>query len=427
MPKLSTRQCYLFRRYSENLQQLRHFLAKSGLAGEKFCSAGNLKVCSNSGTWGLQTCPNGCENNACKPKPTPAPTVATAKIDPFANLAGLGTYGLAGNTAIPLPQSAVTSQEGFNQWQGSVFSGLGTGLAAGSAALGGAALLPAGGLPVAALMAQNTLAGSSTLQTAAAVATLSQFPASIIACQTQGADSPACQMGAAGITSGLFTDPIGTFQSLQTSAQQVQSVAQQGLTELSFASSILNLPNADNSAGWTLGTYGRQTNVIQPQKTVAGINQEIDKLVANGVDKLEAIRQVGSVSVPDYAATPEQIAQLQLADKARTADEILQCPYTWCRHNSTVSDAILESRGYQPYRAAMMMQTTEGLSAGGHQVSAIIVNGEPVFIDLTNNLIIPGQQALEQILLNSGKQLTALEMIRLTTNNVWDVINLIPK
>jgi len=68
-------------------------------------------------------------------------------------------------------------------------------------------------------------------------------------------------MGAAGITSGLFADPIGTLQGLQASAQQVQSVAQQGLTELSFTSSIMNLPNADNSAGWTLGTYGGQTSL----------------------------------------------------------------------------------------------------------------------------------------------------------------------
>ena len=229
------------------------------------------------------------------------------------------------------------------------------------------------------------------------------------------------------LPAAFLPTPIGTFQSLQTSAQQVQSVAQQGLTELSFASSILNLPNADNSAGWTLGTYGGQTIPIQPQKTIAQINQEIDNLVARGVDELEAIRQVGSISIPNYATTPEQIAALRLADQARTADEILQCPYTWCRHNSAISDAILESRDYQPYRAAMTMQTTEGLSAGGHQTSAIIINGEPVFIDLTNNLIITGQQALEQVLINSEKQLTALEMIRLTTNNVWDVINLIPK
>jgi len=37
--------------------------------------------------------------------------------------------------------------------------------------------------------------------------------------------------------------------------------------------SIMNLPNADNSAGWTLGTYGEQTIPIQPQKTIAQINK----------------------------------------------------------------------------------------------------------------------------------------------------------
>ena len=205
-----------------------------------FCSAGNLKVCSNSGTWGLQTCPNGCENNACKPKPTPAPTVATAKIDPFANLAGLGTYGLAGNTAIPLPQSAVTSQEGFNQWQGSVFSGLGTSLAAGSAALGGIVAAPvvtpiaaqaaAGNLSIAALMAQNALAASPALQTAAAVATLSQFPLAIIAHDKYGSDSPQYQYAAMGITAGYFSDVISSEQALQNAVQPADDLINQLLT-----------------------------------------------------------------------------------------------------------------------------------------------------------------------------------------------------
>ena len=140
-----------------------------------FCSGGNLKTCSASGTWGLTTCSNGCENTACKAKPNPL-----AALNELGPPSGLGA-GAA--IPLPLPQSAVTSEEGFQQYAGAVGAGLGTGLAIGSAALGGTALLPAGGLPVAALMAQNAIAGSSTLQTAAAVATLSQFPASIIACQ----------------------------------------------------------------------------------------------------------------------------------------------------------------------------------------------------------------------------------------------------
>lgn len=133
-------------------------------------------------------------------------------------------------------------------------------------------------LPNAAIvMAQNALAGSSILRTAAAVATLSQFPASIIACQTYGADSPACQYAAMGITAGYFSDVIGSEQALQSSAQQVKTVAQQGLNELSYAlssaKSILNLPNADNPAGWTLGTYGGQT--ILPSSNLAVTNNAL--------------------------------------------------------------------------------------------------------------------------------------------------------
>ena len=241
-------------------------------AGTKLCSGNNLKICSNSGTWGLTTCANGCENNACKPAP--------AKPDQFANLPGLGTYGLAGNSSIPLPQSAITSSQGFQQYAGAVVGGMASGLAVSGAVVGGAAVASVGGPGVAYLMAQNAIAGSSTLQTAAAVATLSQFPASIIACQTQGTDSPACQYGAMGITTGFFADPIGTLQGLQASAQQVQSVAQAGLSNLQTNTSNLfnpfsdwdnfSLTNAPSMKGQLLETYGEQTLLPPNNLTVIG-------------------------------------------------------------------------------------------------------------------------------------------------------------
>ena len=191
--------------------------------GTAYYSGNTLHQCSSSGTWGLRTCQYGynSSSNACN---TPPPTTTNL----LAGLEGLSVSGLSGSTAIPLPQSAVSSTQGFQQWESAVFGGMGTGLAVGSLALGGAALLPAGGLPVAALMAQNAIAASPVLQTVAAVATLSQAPLAIIACQTYGADSPACQMTAAGITAGFFTDPIGTLQGLQASAQQVSNVVDQG-------------------------------------------------------------------------------------------------------------------------------------------------------------------------------------------------------
>jgi len=85
-------------------------------------------------------------------------------------------------------------------------------------------LQTAANIPNAALiMAQNALAGSSTLQTAAAVATLSQGPLAVIACQTQGADSPQCQYAAMGITAGYFSDVIGSEHALQASGQTINT------------------------------------------------------------------------------------------------------------------------------------------------------------------------------------------------------------
>lgn len=118
---------------------------------ESFCSGNAVKSCSGSGTWSMRTCQHGCADATCNPPP---------QTDPFEELPGLGTYGLAGNSAIPLPQSAVTSPEGFQKWVSSVVSGLGTGAVVGAAALGGAATLPAGGIPIAVIMAQNALAAA---------------------------------------------------------------------------------------------------------------------------------------------------------------------------------------------------------------------------------------------------------------------------
>ena len=83
-----------------------------------FCSGSNLKTCSNSGTWGLQTCSGGCANGACKAKPNPL-----AALNELGPPSGLGA-GAA--IPLPLPQSAVTSEKGFQQYAGAVGAGLGT-------------------------------------------------------------------------------------------------------------------------------------------------------------------------------------------------------------------------------------------------------------------------------------------------------------
>ncbi len=116
--------------------------------------------------------------------------------------------------------------------------------------------------------------------------------------------------------------------------------------------------------------------------TVTKANEVIDELMALGMSEKQAITVVGSGITPDYAVTSEQKALLKLADKARTADDIMMCSTTWCRHNAGISDAIAESRGLNTYRAAM---TFEG--GGGHHTTAILDNlNNPTFLDITNNM-----------------------------------------
>ena len=109
-----------------------------------------------------------------------------------------------------------------------------------------------------------------------------------------------------GITAGYFSDVIGSEQALQASAQQVQSVAQQGLTELSFASSILNLPNADNPAGWTLGTYGGQTTLpISTTRALTALDQNgiLDLSPMPGEKLFTIYKGIPNASIMDVCPT----------------------------------------------------------------------------------------------------------------------------
>lgn len=159
--------------------------------------------------------------------------------------------------------------------------------------------------------------------------------------------------------------------------------------------------------------------------TVKLANQEIDRLIDQGVDELDAITRVGSSIVPDYAVSNEQKALLNLADKAKTADEVMQCQFTWCRHNSVISDEILKSRGYDPYRTNIQWQTLEGNPAGGHATSALIKDNEYVFVDFTNNKTIYGIEDLADIARKNNLQVTKVELFKQNLDSVsspWEVV-----
>lgn len=120
-----------------------------------------------------------------------------------------------------------------------------TGIAATNAA-GGTGLAT---LPLATYSyATAAITASPALQTTIAVATLSQLPASIYACQIYGSDSPQCQYTAMGITSSYFSDVIGTEQALQGSAQVVkQNIVQPVVTAAKNYVNTITDPIGDTS------------------------------------------------------------------------------------------------------------------------------------------------------------------------------------
>lgn len=231
--------------------------------GDKQCSGSNLETWNGS-KWETKYCEFGCENNNCKI----VPILRLQKDGDFCKNDSQCESGncVSGTCIYRNPIEGFFASYGRDV-QESVQNYSGEDIVQD--------LTMFGPPLIAGLLTMNPQASFATqqmmtklpswTQTFASVATLAQGPLAIITCQIYGADSSTCQMGAAGLSTGWFTDPIGTFQGLQGSAQQVQQVARQGLTELSFASSILNLPNAGEDWGWTLGnasSYGAQTDLF---------------------------------------------------------------------------------------------------------------------------------------------------------------------
>lgn len=121
--------------------------------------------------------------------------------------------------------------------------------------------------------ATNAIAQSPTLQTTAALATLSQGPIAIAACEIYGSNSLQCQYAGMGITSSYFSDVIGTEQTLQGSVQVInQNVVQPAVTRVSNYintstdpigdTSNFRLTNAPNMQGPSLSTSVENSNTI---------------------------------------------------------------------------------------------------------------------------------------------------------------------
>jgi hypothetical protein len=350
--------------------------------GTTYYSGNTLHQCSSSGTWGIQTCSSGYDPvaNACIAKNE----IGDACSDDSECASGHCMNDVqfaAAHTGAPPAWNATTTCITAEVGQG--LNNLATGIAIGSAVAAAPVLIPSAygvvsSLPLIALMAQNAIAASPVLQTAAAVATLSQLPAAIIACQVYGADSPQCQYAAMGITAGFFTNPIGTLQGLQTSAQQVQNVANQGLNELSYASSILNLPNAGEDWGWTLAnpsSMGVQTTnqqFIQQAIENYMLSNPLPNYTSALYTQTEVLNQPGfygsfaAASDPNLAAVVDEILQA-LGNPANYAggmgvDDITQAIFA---HNQPIYTQDLGNAWNQTHSLVQLAGTNPNLNPYG--------------------------------------------------------------
>ncbi|MFH0943546.1 MAG: hypothetical protein V1810_05260, partial [Candidatus Beckwithbacteria bacterium] len=259
---------------------------------QPFCSGTSIKSCSSSGTWGLTTCPGGCDpdtvtcltsrcgsgnssletyqngqwsSQMCvsycdsqtltcvdNTRPDTLPP-DLANINPADDPLSLTQDPLVAAT---LNQAFIDCVTAFSQTQctQAFQAAANTGdtcvasymlvnpladisqvinrcdtergyipTAAFIASLAAASITAAAALPEAALAAYSyataTLATTPWLQTALAIATLSPGPAAIIACEVYGQNSEECFYAGMGITSGYYSDVIGSEEALQGSAQ----------------------------------------------------------------------------------------------------------------------------------------------------------------------------------------------------------------
>ncbi len=343
------------------------------------------------------------------------------------DMVGMGTGGLGmdGNTTA-IPMSIITSDnpEDLNNYlTGQAYAGA-AGIAIGATVIAapvvysaGPAIVAYGGTYGGAAIATLPTAvqtGITTVGSAVALAT--PYLATKGCIDSGDPNSPAC----IGLVTGYMANPIEAEQALVNSWNNLSNPLKYSLTPINKVTN--DIENTD---------YTQLRQQIRDQISAGGenstiklANQEVDKLVSQGMNELEAITKVGSGIAPNYANTAEEIAQLNIANTAKTADQVMQCEYTWCRHNKIISNEILESRGYSAYSTNMKFQ-----SGGGHVVSAIMDDGIPIFVDITNNKLLTGVESLTDLFSNNGSFINQLDLWRqannIGTNPSLDVINLI--
>jgi hypothetical protein len=289
------------------------------------------------------------------------------------------------------------------------------------------------------------LAGAPAVQTAGAVATLSQPVIVASICAKYPPPSEECAAAIMGEYAGFSSDPAGFVGSLQESAGTIQSQANGYLNNqvnTLFGAEDLRLTNAPDMSGPSLGgTIGddlmfteriNQAKIIiqnssTPGTAVSQANTLIDNLVAEGVDEYSAMTYVANKLQPAYASTPDEILQLNMADKATSIDQIYQCSYTWCRHNTAALNQIAESRGFDTYFGAQRLTDLHGNPQGGHAVTVLSQNNNLHVLDPTNNISGSTTDFLDY-LSSVGRGIKTFEAIKQSTINgqsAWSVVNLL--
>jgi hypothetical protein len=208
----------------------------------------------NGSNWDIKHCGNGCENNACKPllslgSPCTSPDqcesgqcYATGEYYQSFTSSGFST-SLSPVNSENRCHAATTAEMQQIQKADTTGTLIGVGLAGAlltapvaapivtqaASAFGTTATLAY--INAANTLARNPALNSPTLRTAGDVLNLAQGSVAIIICQTQGQDSQVCMDAKAGMFGEFQANPAGVTEGLITSAQNVGSVAQTGVTQ----------------------------------------------------------------------------------------------------------------------------------------------------------------------------------------------------
>jgi len=126
--------------------------------------------------------------------------------------------------------------------------------------------------------------------------------------------------------------------------------------------------------------------------TARMVNDHVSSL--GSADEYNTIAQVVNDILPPYASSNQELIAAG-ADRARTADEVMLCSTTWCRHNTKVTNEVLQERGEDVYQVFMRFSDSDG-NQHSHVLSAVNKDGQWIYVDPTAGEAFYSTEAMTQ-------------------------------